>query len=274
MNGTSYRKGMGWSARLLIGLVLILIGAAAATWGLARYQPAARFLGVAPPPQPVTPKPVQLTSTPNPQPVAAPQPTNAQLADLQARVARVEGAAQRAEGFAGRADALVIAFAARRAIDRGVALGYLEPLLVDRFGGQHQQAVGTVISASRQPVRLNDLIAEYDTLGPDLRRGGPQDNWWTNFRRELGTLIEVHPAQRPAINPDARYQRARQRLATGDVDQALAETMRLPGAANAQDWIAKARRYVAAHRALDEIESAALLGAPMRQPPPPSAPSH
>jgi hypothetical protein len=274
MNGTSYRKGMGWSARLLIGLVLILIGAAAATWGLARYQPAARFLGVAPPPQPVTPKPVQLTSTTSPQPVAAPQPTNAQLADLQARVARVEGAAQRAEGFAGRADALVIAFAARRAIDRGVALGYLEPLLVDRFGGQHQQAVGTVISASRQPVRLNDLIAEYDTLGPDLRRGGPQDNWWTNFRRELGTLIEVHPAQRPAINPDARYQRARQRLATGDVDQALAETMRLPGAANAQDWIAKARRYVAAHRALDEIESAALLGAPMRQPPPPSAPSH
>jgi hypothetical protein len=52
------------------------------------------------------------------------------------------------------------------------------------------------------------------------------------------------------------------RLETGDVDQALAETMRLPGAANAQDWAAKARRYVAAHRALDEIESAALLGAP------------
>ena len=35
--------------------------------------------------------------------------------------------------------------------------------------------------------------------------------------------------------------------------------MRLPGAARATDWIAKARRYIAAHRALDEIESAALL---------------
>jgi hypothetical protein len=68
------------------------------------------------------------------------------------------------------------------------------------------------------------------------------------------------------VNPDARYQRAQQRLATGDVDQALAETMRLPGAANAQDWVGKARRYVAAHRALDEIESAALLGAPAPQP--------
>jgi hypothetical protein len=36
--------------------------------------------------------------------------------------------------------------------------------------------------------------------------------------------------------------------------------MRLPGAARAADWVQKARRYVSAHRALDEIESAALLG--------------
>jgi hypothetical protein len=48
----------------------------------------------------------------------------------------------------------------------------------------------------------------------------------------------------------------------GDVDQALAETMRMPGAARASDWVAKARRYVAAHRALDEVESAALLAGP------------
>jgi hypothetical protein len=261
MNATSYRKGTSWSARLLMGLVLIVVGAAAATWGLAHYRPAARLLGVAPQQEQVTPKPLAVTAAPVAQP-AAPPPANAQIAELQAQVARVEHATQRAEGFAGRADALVIAFAARRAIDRGVALGYLEPLLVDRFGSEHQQAVATVITASRQPVRLNDLTAEYETLGPALRRGGPQDNWWTNFRRELGTLIEVHPAQRPGVNADARYTRAEQRLATGDVDQALAETMRLPGAANAQDWTQKARRYIAAHRALDEIESAALLGAP------------
>ena len=48
MNGT--RTGMGWGARLLIALVLVIVGAAAATWGLAHYQPAARFLGVVPAP--------------------------------------------------------------------------------------------------------------------------------------------------------------------------------------------------------------------------------
>ena len=260
MNGT--RTRMSWSARLLIGLVLILAGAAAAVWALAHYQPAARFLGIVPAaPAPLTPRPVALTAAPAAESPAAqpPVPEQARIAELQDRLSRVENATQRAEGFAGRADALVVAFAARRAIDRGVALGYLENLLVDRFGAQHQQAVGTIIAASHQPVRLNDLIAQYETLGPDLRRGGPQDSWWTNFRRGFGSLVEVRRADRPAMNPDARYGRALQRLSSGDVDQALAETMRLPGAANAPDWVAKARRYIAAHRALDEIESAALL---------------
>ena len=259
MNGT--RNGMGWGARLLIALVFILLGAGAAIWSLAHYPPAARVLGVAPPAQ----QPVVTAPRPAPQP-APPAPTtaagNARISALEQRLSQVENATQRAEGFAGRADALVVAFAARRAIDRGVALGFLENLLVDRFGVQHQAAVATIITASHQPVRLEELRSEYEALGPQLRRGGPGDSWWTSFKRELGSVVELHRADRPAGNPEARYSRALQRLSTGDVDQALAETMRMPGAARASDWIAKARRYVAAHRALDEIESAALLAGP------------
>lgn len=269
MNGT--RSGMGWGARLLVALVLILIGAAAAVWALGHYHPAARFLGIVPsqPPVVLTPKPVVMNPQPQPQP--APSAPSAQIqadeqkiADLEDRLGRVEDAAEEAQGSAGRADALVIAFAARRAIDRGVALGYLENLLVERFGAQHRAAVGTIITASHEPVRLDDLVAQYDSLEADLRRGGPQDSWWTNFRRGLGDLVQIHSADRPATNPEARYQRARQRLAAGDVEQALAETMRLPGAARAGDWIGKARRYIAAHRALDEIESAALMPSPQQ----------
>ena len=262
MNGGTNRNGMTWTARLLIGLVLLLVGAAAAVWGLAHYQSAARFLGVVQPSQPqaaLTPKPVVVTPDAAANPPAS-QPQNARIAELEARVGRVENATERAEGFAGRADALVVAFAARRAIDRGVALGYLEPLLVDRFGAQHQAAVATIVTASRAPVRLNDLTAEYEALGTELKRGGPDESWWSGFRREFGSIVEVHSANRPAMNADARYNRALQRLSTGDVDQALAETMRLPGASRAGDWTTKARRYIAAHRALDEVESAALLG--------------
>lgn len=258
MNGR--QGGMGWGARLLVALVLMLVGAAGAVWALGHFRPAARLLGIAIPAQPVTltPKPVVL-NTPPAQAQPPQQPSDERVAALEQRLSQVENATERAEGSAGRADALVVAFAARRAIDRGIALGYLESLLGNRFGAQHQAAVATIITASRQPVRLNDLIDEYEDLGHDLRRGGPQDNWWTNFKRQMGSLVEVHRADKPAANSDARYARALQRLQTGDVDQALAETMRLPGAAAADAWTTKARRYVAAHRALDEIESAALL---------------
>jgi hypothetical protein len=264
MNGTP--SGIGWGARLLVALVLIIVGAGAATWGLAHYAPAARFLGVVQARQPemLTPKPIVMNPQPGTQatPDEQAQADDAKIASIEARLGAVENATERAEGSAGRADALVVAFAARRAIDRGVALGYLENLLVDRFGPQHQAAVATIITASHQPVRLDDLIAEYDALGSDLRRGGPQDSWWTNVKREFGSLVEVHSVDRPAANPESRYQRAQQRLASGNVDEALAETMRLPGASRAGDWVAKARRYIAAHRALDEVESAALLPTP------------
>jgi hypothetical protein len=253
---------MGWGARLLVALVLVLVGAGAAAWGLAHYPPAARVLGNAP----AAPQAALQASRQPPTVAGPPAPMEApsraddmRLAALEGRIARVENATARAEGSAGRADALVVAFAARRAIDRGVALGYLENLLAARFGAQHPAAVATIVTASHQPVRLNDLISEYETLGPDLRRGGAQDSWWINFKREMGSLVEVHRATRPALNAEARYDRALQRLSSGDVDQALAETMRLPGAARAGNWTAKARRFVAAHRALDEIESAALL---------------
>lgn len=248
---------------MLVGLALILAGAAAAIWGLAHYQPAARLLGVVPSGrQALMPGPKPLPSNPDRAPPETRTGTadTARIAALEQRLTDVENATERAEGSAGRADALVIAFAARRAIDRGVALGYLENLLVERFGTQHQTAVATVITASRQPVRLDDLISEYESLGPVLRRGGPQDSWWSGVKREFGSLIEVHRAERPATNPEARFNRALQRLSGGDVDQALAETMRLPGAGNASAWIDKARRYIGVHRALDEIESAALLG--------------
>jgi hypothetical protein len=262
MNGT--RNGMGWGARLLVALAFIIVGAGAAVWSLGHYPRAAHVLGVAAQPPSAPPNLARVSEPPPPEPVPTPTANTetARIAALEQRVSQVQDATERAEGFAGRADALVVAFAARRAIDRGVALGYLENLLTDRFGAQHQAAVATVITASHQPVRLEDLTSEYEALGPELRRGGPQDNWWTNFQRELGSLVEVHRAERPAVNAEARYNRALRRLSSGDVDQALAETMRMPGAARASDWVAKARRYVAAHRALDEIESAALLAGP------------
>ena len=87
----------------------------------------------------LTPKPV-VTNAP---PASAPsQGSDTRITALEQRVSRVENATERAEGSAGRADALVIAFAARRAIDRGVALGYLENLLAEQFGAAAPRSRG------------------------------------------------------------------------------------------------------------------------------------
>ena len=257
MTTSNPRTGLGWSGRLLVALTLILVGAAASTWALARYDRAAQLLGVTPAPLPV---PAARSTPIHLVPTAAPAgPAADDVRALEARLARLENAAQQAAGSAGRADALLVAFAARRAIDRGVALGYLEPLLLDRFGATHPRAVSTIVTGSHQPVSLAILVEEYEGLGQTLRAGGPNESFWTGFQRELGELVEIRRADRPSMKPDARYQRALDWLRAGEVDTALAETMRLPGAARAQPWAARARRYVGIQRALDEIESAALL---------------
>jgi len=253
------RTGSGWGARLLIALALILAGAAGAAWALARYDEAARFLGVTPAQVPAV-APQRAVAQPPPIAQAEPPDDGNRIAVLEGRMSRVERSTERVEGSAGRADALLVAFAARRAVDRGVALGFLEPLLVDRFGQTHAGAVATIITGSHSPVQLNELISEYRTLGPQLRSSAPEDGWWTQFKHELGSLVQVRRADRPSTQPDARYQRALTQLEDGEVDAALAETMRLPGAPHAQVWVRKARQYVSVHRALDEVESAALLG--------------
>lgn len=256
MTVTSHRPRRNWMAIIAWGLLLLVAGAAIATWGLARWHGAAQFLGVAPSPTSFTlrqaPPSLAIASDVDPA-------TLSRIATLEGRIAAVEDRTRQTAGSVGRADALLVAFAARRAIERGVPLGYLETLLTQRFGSTAPRAVATIITASRQPVTLDQLTSEYRALEPALRRGPPDESLWQAFQREMGSLVAVHRASAPSPMVEARYDQALANLERGEVDRSLAETMRLPGAGRAQAWAAKARRYIAAQRALDEIEGAALL---------------
>lgn len=184
----------------------------------------------------------------------------AQLAMLEARAAMVEQDSRVAAGNAGRAESLLVAFAARRAIDRGLALGYIEPQLRQRFGQSQPRAVASVIQASRQPVTIEDLRQGLDTIAPDLTSGAHTDGWWASLRRELSSLVVIRHEGTPSPRAADRLARARRLLDGGQVEAALAEVGRLPGAANATAWIAAAGRYVQAHDALDQLEGAAIQG--------------
>jgi hypothetical protein len=171
----------------------------------------------------------------------------------------IDNQSRAAVGNADRAEGLLVAFAARRALDRGVALGYIEGLLTQRFGDTQRAAVATVITASRQPVTLEELQEGLQQVGPELTGGAPDEDWWAALRAEMRSLVTVRREGAPSTMPAERLRRATRRLEAGQVDVALAEVLRMPGRENASEWIADARRYVAARRALDTIETAALL---------------
>jgi len=249
-------QGPAWLRILALILIAFLAGLAAMVWLLSQWPQGSRLLGLAPQPMRQASLPPRAAFVP-----IAPGDVPQRIAMLEARLDRVDQASREAVGNADRAEGLLVAFAARRALDRGVALGYIEGLLRERFAATQLPAVATIITVARRPVTIEALQLGLGELGTDLtaQAAGPGDGWWQATRREFASLVTVRRAGTPSTVPSERLQRARDRLEAGQVDVALAEVLRLPGQARAARWIADARRYVAARRALDAIETAALL---------------
>ncbi len=180
------------------------------------------------------------------------------LAAAEQRLTQLDLQAQAAAGNAARAESLLIAFATRRAVERGAELGYLADQLRLRFGDQWPNAVSTVISFSRNPVRLDALVARLEGLGPSLREGneGPS---WEAFQRELGQLFVFRRESTPSPQPQRRLERARWALEQGRYQNAIDEVKGMPGASKAEAWIIDAERYRQAMEALEVIETAAVL---------------
>ena len=176
---------------------------------------------------------------------------------LEMRIRDVDGSARAASSYATQAERLMIAFAVRRAIERGQPLGTLENQLRARFGEGQSDSVAAIAQAAAQPVTLEDLRLALETIAPRLG-SGPEDSLWARTRRMLADMIVIRSMDSPSPRPTDRLRRARRALDAGDVEAALAEIAHMPGAANAESWTSAAKRYIAARRALSEIESAAV----------------
>lgn len=192
---------------------------------------------------------------------AAPIPAAAdqRIATLEQRLARLDLQAAAAEGNAARAEGLLIAFAARHAVERGAPLGYLADQLKLRFAAAQPAAVQTVIDAAAKPVTLDQLAGQLDAMTDKLTNAPTNEGGWQRLRRELSSLFVVRHDDTPSTSPQNRLERARLMLRTGQVDAAADEVARMPGAAQAATWTEQARRYAGAQRALDLIETTALL---------------
>ncbi|HEX7873884.1 MAG TPA: hypothetical protein VF475_13295 [Sphingobium sp.] len=195
--------------------------------------------------------------------VVAPSLVDAQtsrILDLEQRLSRISASAQAASYNANRAEALLTAFAARRALDAGRPLGYIEGTLRLRFGDAQPKAVATIINAAAEPVTLSDLrvgLMDIDAVVRDQRTGS--GNWFQGFWREIGSLAILRKSGGPSPEPEQRLARARHAVELGQIDSAITEMSALPPQASVTRWLELARRYNEAHRALDVVEAAAIL---------------
>ncbi|WP_336978348.1 hypothetical protein [Altererythrobacter fulvus] len=293
------RRGSG--SGLLIGAVLVSFLVGVGATGYVAWQGGLDFLpgigdAAQDTSQPADRQPL-LASAPTPGASASDAQAAAQAAEkveqvaqqqggIEARVVAVEQRldqlslqAQSVAGNAARSEALLVAFASRRSIERGQPLGSLADQLKLRFGDAHPNAVRTVIEAAKSPVTLDQLVARLDGLAPDLTRRSSSEISWARLKREFSELFVVRHEATPSPQPLKRMERAHLFLESGRVAAAAAEVSNLPGAdsPDALRWIADARRYAAAQDALDRLETAAISdevrlrdgqGRPVQQPSP------
>ena len=243
---------------LVVGLALMWLSIRdGAGWWKRTPETAAASNGTAPPATLPAAPPIGATD-----PVALANRESAlaaQIAALETRAALVGTDVAAAADRAGRAEAILVAFAARRSIERGTPLGYLEDQLRQRFGATQPRAVETVIQAGRDPVTIEALRQALDVNGPLLLNPGAE-SWFAGLIDELRNLIVLHDANTPSPLPSDRLARARRMLDFGQVEPAVEEIGRLPGGPQAVNWTAAAQRYIAARRALDTLETAAIVG--------------
>lgn len=260
--GTRPQRGVwGW---IFVPLIFFVLGVGGAALALHHWGSLDKLINPVPADQPVLNAPPTAAPKSAPATQTAPPPPgdpalDQRVAAIESRIDQIDARAATASGDANRAEGLLIAFAARRALDRGQPLGFLEGMLRERFGGSDAASVAQIIAAAQRPVTLAQLQDGLQALRPQLTARGPDESIWQGFKNQLSTLFVVRKADQPSNIPADRLSRAEHALDQGQVDSAAAEIARMPGAARANDWQAQARRYVLARNALDRIETEALL---------------
>ena len=158
-----------------------------------------------------------------------------------------------------RADGLLLIYTVRRTIDEGAPLGNLAEQLRLRFGATQPQSVAAVLSAGQAPVTIDALKTELRGLAPVLLTGNRDDSTWATVKRELSELFVLRKENGPSLAPNERLIRAEALVDAGKLDLAVEEVAALPGASIAQSWMARAKRFSDARKALDRLEQVAIL---------------
>jgi len=252
-------RGGGGRMIALAVLIALVLGGVAAVWGGERLG-WVKFGKDVTAHQSLAAAPVAAATAPSTTGLETAQTAiGLRMAELEQRMTKLNLQADAASGNAARAEELLIAAAARRAVERGAPLGYLADQLKLRFGDSQPNAVQTLLEASQAPVTLEALQQQLGALAPALSAAPRDSASLSRLRAELSNLFVIRKASTPSPAPQRRLERAMREVAAGQIEAAIGEVQHMPGQAAARDWLTQAQRYVRAQRALDLIETAAIL---------------
>jgi len=186
----------------------------------------------------------------------------AHMAKIEEKLAIIDQQADSASNDASRAERMMIAFAARRAIERGASLGYLEGALMRQFGSADANAVSAIIKGARAPVTLEQLEEGLDAARPSLLAVGAPAGWFKRIWSDMGRLAVIKHEGEDRLSPDQRFDRARRALERDRVEVAIREVQALPGQTDAKPWLDRAHSYLQVRKALDRLEAVTLSVSP------------
>lgn len=190
------RRRTSWLTPVLL-LFAFLIGIGVTIWAMPQIE---QRWGKDEAATPALPAPLLGSNTiPSGRPLTADaaQMLDARVIQLEERLNRITVEAQAASGNAARAEGLLVAFAARRALDTGAPLGYVEGQLRLRFGQAQPRAVATIINAAREPVTLADLRAGLVDVADRVTSPPADASWWDSFEHEARELIIIRKSSTP-----------------------------------------------------------------------------
>jgi hypothetical protein len=116
-----------------------------------------------------------------------------------------------------------------------------------------------VIDAARDPVTLDQLLVQIDGMGGELLEVPESEGLLTRLSHEFSQLFSVRTDDTPSPVAERRLERARANLQNSQIERAIAEVRAMPNAPLAAEWLVDAERFAAAQRALEVLETAAVL---------------
>jgi len=244
------KQGLGWKGVSAVAFIVLLGGLILAGWVVTKFDllPTASSENIS----------AQTPADNRQGPDTKTDAVVAKVQELEKRIESIGNIETSSAGYPAPQNDVATALRARRAIESGASLGYIENQLGQRFGDRFPQAVDAIGNLAQSPVTLSELRDDIARNGSRMIGRGSDASIWERFNLELDELFMLRKRGDASTSPAHILQLAEENIGKGDLAEAIKKIQELPENNATKSWLEVAQRYQNANNALDILERAAL----------------